>query len=233
MKPVEKSRLTPWLSIVAVLGSQLLAVIAIGSLMRVLPALAYYPQTPIGTFLISATGGIAAFLTVVLITRPTSVFDFLTRFKLQLSEDNIRYSFVVFGSILGCIGVFVARLELTNFAKEYVLTKPFIHANPWGKSLRAILLLAAPVVEEIVVRGFVYQSFRQCYSICSSVIAVLLLEIILHWSQMRSAIPVFILLATLQIILCLILEKTRNLWNCILFHCAYNGILVIASVLGF
>ena len=230
---VNKSVLRAWLSIVAVICSQLVAVAGILFLTWVFPTLASYWHTPSGTFFVYVIGACVALMFVILITRPKSVSEFLVRFKLQFSWSAISYSVIALGGILGCVGVLAAQLKLAHFAEKYTLTKPFIHERGLAGYLLPILMLTAPIYEEILLRGYVYQIFRKAYGVCLSVVAVVVLAIILHSEVIRASIWAFLLIFAVQSVLCLVLEKTNNLWNCILFHCVYNGTLIIAPKLGF
>lgn len=233
MVKLNRSALKAWLSIVAVICSQLIALAGIVFLTWVFPALASYWQTPSGTFSVFVIGACVALAFVILITRPKSVSEFLVRFKIQLSWSAISYSVIALGGFFGCVGVLVARLKLTHFAEKYTLTKPFINEHGIEKYLLPVLMLTGPIYEEILLRGYVYQRFRKDHGVRLSVIAVVILAIILHSEVIRASVWAFLLIFAVQAVLCLILEKTNNLSNCILFHCAYNGILIIAPKLGF
>jgi len=118
------------------------------------------------------------------------------------------------------------------FAEKYPLTKPFIHQPGPEKYLLVILLLVGPVFEEIIMRGFLYRAFRESYGIILSVSTMVLVTTLTHWGVMTASLWMFLLLAVLQAILCLILEKTRNLWNCIACHFVYNATVTSAWLMG-
>jgi membrane protease YdiL (CAAX protease family) len=225
--------LKAWLSIVWVIGSQLVALAGIVFITWVFPTLAAYWQTPAGTFSVFVIGACVALVFVILITRPKSVSEFLVRFKFQLSWTAISYSVIALGSIFGCVGILVARLDLTHFAEKYALTKPFIHEHGLAQYLLPLLMLTGPIYEEIVLRGYVYQTFRKEHGVCLSVVAVVVVALVLHSPVIRVSIWAFLLIVAVQSVSCLVLEKTNNLWNCILFHCVYNGMLIIGPKLGF
>ena len=90
-----------------------------------------------------------------------------------------------------------------------------------------ILLLVAPVFEEIIMRGFLYRVFRESYGITLSVGIIALLGTIAHPGLVTASVWMFLLVAFMQVIICLILEKTRNLWNCIAFHIGYNATVAL------
>ena len=170
---------------------------------------------------------------VILITRPKSVSEFVARFKLQFSWSAISYSVIALAGIFGCVGVLAARLGLARSAGKHALFTPFMREHGLAQYLLAILMLIVPIYEEIVLRGYVYQTFRKEHSVSKSVVAVVLLALILHYGVVSASTLAFLSIVAVQSVLCLVLEKTNNLWNCILFHGVYNGILITADKLGF
>ena len=224
--------LKPWICIAALFCSQLVALVVVVALWQFFPRFRYWEGTPLGTFFITAGGGLAAFLVVLLYAHPQSLPDVLALFEFQSIRQGISYFAVFAGVVLGLTGVFLARIELADFAEKYPLTKPFIHQPGPEKHLLTILLLVGPVFEEIIMRGFLYRALRESYGIALSISIMVLVATLTHWGVMMASPWVFLLLAVLEVILCLILEKTRNLWNCIVCHCVYNATLTSAWLMG-
>lgn len=224
--------LKPWLCIAALFGSQLVGLAVMVAFWQFFPRFRYWVGTPLGTFFIAAGGVLAAFLVVVLFAHPQSLLDVLDLFEFQSFRQGISYFAVVAGFVLGLTGVFLERMELPGFAEEYPLTKPFIHQPGPEKHLFTILVLVGPVFEEIIMRGFLYRAFRESYGIALSISIVVFAATLTHPGAMTASPWVFLLLAVVQVTLCLILERTRNLWNCIACHCAYNATLVGAWLIG-
>lgn len=75
-------------------------------------------------------------------------------------------------------------------------------------------------------RGFLYRAFRDRYGIAFSMLTVAMAATISHVGVATASLTIFFLLTVLQVILCLLLETTRNLWNCILCHVLYNATLI-------
>jgi membrane protease YdiL (CAAX protease family) len=222
----------PWLYIAALFGSQLVVLVVVVAFWGFFPRFRYWVGTPFGTFFITAAGGLAAFLIVVFVAHPQSLLDVLNLFEFQSIRQGISCFAVVAGFVLGLTGVFLARVELADFAEKYPLTKPFIHQPGPEKHLFTIILLVGPLFEEIIMRGFLYRAFREGYGIALSISIMVLVATLTHWGVVTTSPWVFLLLAVLQVILCLLFEKTRNLWNCIVCHCVYNATLTSAWLMG-
>jgi membrane protease YdiL (CAAX protease family) len=228
-----KSRtLRPWLYVVALFGSQLAVLIVVVAFWGFFPSFRYWVGTPLGTFCFVAAGGLSALLVVLLFAHPQTLLDVLDIFEFQSLRQGISYFPVIAGFVLGLTGVFLERVELAGFAEKYPLTKPFIHQPGPEKHLFTIILLVGPVFEEIIMRGFLYRVFRESYGIALSISIIVLVTTLTHWGVMTASPWVFLLLAALGATLCLILEKTRNLWNCIVCHCGYNATVVAAWLMG-
>ena len=224
--------LRPWLYIAALFGSQLIELVVLVALWEFSIRFRYWVGTPFGTFSIIALGGFAAFVVVIFFSHPRSLPDLLSLFELQSIRQGLSYFALVAGLVLGLAGVFLTRIEMPHFAENYPLTKPFIHQPGPEKYLLVILLLVGPVFEEIIMRGFLYRTFRESYGIALSVSSMVLVAMLTHWGVMTASPWMFLLLAVLQAILCLILEKTRNLWNCIACHFVYNATITSAWLMG-
>lgn len=86
-----------------------------------------------------------------------------------------------------------------------------------------ILFVVGAIIEEIIMRGFLYRAFRAAYGAILSVLAIVLVATLAHPGVMTASPRIFLLLGVLQVTLCVILEKTDNLWNCIACHVLYNA----------
>lgn len=221
-----------WVCLGALFGSQLVALVIVAIALEFSPKFRYWIETPYGQFFIFALSGLAALLVVLFFAHPQSPLDFLNLFELKSIREGISYFVVVVGFVFGIIGVFIAQAELVGFPEKFYLTRPFIHQAGLKKHLFTILLLVGPVFEEIIMRGFLYRAFRKSYGISLSIFIVVLVSTLTHRSVMIVSVWVFLFLTALHIILCLILEKTCNLWNCIICHITYNATLACAWLLG-
>ena len=86
-----------------------------------------------------------------------------------------------------------------------------------------IAILIGPIIEEVVTRGFLYGQLRQRLSIPKCIVLVLAFSLYFHW-EIVTTNPVFAFLLVMNgICLCAIREKTKSLWNCVLYHGVYNA----------
>lgn len=227
-----KRILKPWFYVAALVGSQLFILVPAVFLSRYFPDFIYWTASPFGTFSITVAGGGAAFLVVLLATCPQSTADFLRIFELNSIAKNISYSGIIAGFILGVTGVLIVQRGLVGFAEESPLTRPFIHQPGLKKHFFTILLIIGPLFEEIIMRGFLYRAFRKNYGISVSILIIIAVATLTHCNVMMTSIVIFLVLVILQIILCLLLEKTQNLWNPIICHVAYNSAVTVGWLIG-
>lgn len=224
-------RAYPWLALAAVLGSQIALLVAIVVFWTLFPKFGYWATGRLGTFSLTAAAGIAAFLVVVAFAQPKSLRGFLDTFDIASLHQGIsRYS-VASGGILGLIGVLLTSIGGPQLS-ERLLTRPFVHQPGPGKYLLTILLLVGPIFEEITMRGFLYRAFRSRYGISFSILTIVAVSAITHWGVTTRSLSISLLLAVLHVILCLLLEMTRNLWDCIICHILYNAVLITAWSIG-
>jgi membrane protease YdiL (CAAX protease family) len=88
------------------------------------------------------------------------------------------------------------------------------------------LIVFSPFSEETTLRGFLYPAFRRDAGRIGAMLVVLAVAVYFHWGLVSSDLSAFILLALGVGILCAIREFTGSAWNCVLFHCEFNAIVV-------
>jgi len=91
-------------------------------------------------------------------------------------------------------------------------------------SLVVSAFVLAPLVEEIVFRGFILQGLLKKFTPLISILISSLLFAFLHF-EFSSIIPLFII----GNILGWIYYKRNNLWDCLLFHAMNNGLALIVE----
>ena len=84
----------------------------------------------------------------------------------------------------------------------------------------ALAVIAAPVVEEIIFRGLVYQGLRKTLTPLGAALLSSVLFTIVHPGL---SAPCVFLLAMVNAVL---LERTGRLWPCMLVHAGYNAVVV-------
>jgi membrane protease YdiL (CAAX protease family) len=88
-------------------------------------------------------------------------------------------------------------------------------------------IIAGPFFEELVLRGFIYMSLRKAYGQWLSAIAVIMLQASFHWGPLSHSFVTSTCFLSGWAILCVIQERTRRVWNCVLAHSAFNAAAVL------
>ena len=89
-----------------------------------------------------------------------------------------------------------------------------------------LLIVVAPLAEEIFFRGFLYQAFRNSFGVLPGALLSALIFGAIHFEFFK-----LVQLAILGVILALLFEKTRSLWSPIMLH-AINNALAFAYLLS-
>ena len=85
-----------------------------------------------------------------------------------------------------------------------------------------LLIVVAPLAEELFFRGFIYQAFRNSFGIWPGAILSGLVFGGIHFELFK-----LVQLATLGVILALLFEKTQSLWPPIMLHAINNTLAFI------
>ena len=140
--------------------------------------------------------------------------------------------------VLGFLGVlgYCAAVPLTASASAFtqlitgetpVMTHPIIWMLAEAESTLMVVLLVvgacgvAPLFEEILFRGFLFQVLRERIGGTLSILVSSLIFAALHPSPF-TILPLF----SLACILCLLYARTGTLWPSILLHALHNGVSV-------
>jgi len=95
-----------------------------------------------------------------------------------------------------------------------------------------LALLVAPIVEELLFRGYVYPGVRGALGPGRAALAVSGLFTLMHTGETGLYLPALGGLLCLALLLAFIREATGNLVCCILCHLSYNGTLALLSAAG-
>jgi hypothetical protein len=85
-----------------------------------------------------------------------------------------------------------------------------------------LLIVVAPLAEEVFFRGFLYQAFRNSFGVLPGALLSALIFGAIHFEFFK-----LIQLAILGVILALLFEKTRSLWPPIILHGINNTLAYI------
>ena len=89
-----------------------------------------------------------------------------------------------------------------------------------------LLIVVAPLAEEIFFRGFLYQAFRNSFGVLPGALLSALIFGAIHFEFFK-----LVQLAILGLILALLFEKTKSLWPPIILH-ALNNTLAFAYLIS-
>lgn len=137
------------------------------------------------------------------------------------------------GYFIATVAVTMIALNFPGFDANQSQDVAFNHLNTANDMLIAFvgLVVLAPMVEEMLFRGYLFGKIRAVSNFWVSTIATSLVFGIAH-QQWNVGIDVFVL----SIFLCLLREKTGNVWAGMLLHGLKNSIaffyLFVAPILG-
>ena len=95
-----------------------------------------------------------------------------------------------------------------------------------------LALLVAPLVEELLFRGYVYPGVRGAVGPAGAALSVSAAFALMHAGEAGLYLPAIGGVMALALLLAWIRESTGNLVCCILCHLAYNGTLALLSAGG-
>jgi membrane protease YdiL (CAAX protease family) len=178
--------------------------------------------------------GVSLLLTLVSSLSVLLLLYYLLKRRGQSFKDlgfksfKIKDCLWIFLGLVMYFGALIVTLTILSlipsFDAEQTQTIGYQGAAGWQLILVFIgLVTLPPITEEMLFRGFLYRGLSSKWpKIISALIASALFALV-HF-QWNVGVDVFIL----SLILILILEKTKNLWSCIILHALKNGIAFLA-----
>ena len=194
------------------------------SISRTSPTSASWLGSPLATLALRAFRAAWWVLVVFLFTRPLSVRGFLRSSGLASPPSLFGWFAAWLGVTIGLFTLYCVTSGLipqNQTSAHYYTAGGFI----WWSYAASLVLLTA-FYEETVTRGFLYRAFRGNYGIVPSTVCVLLFVGYFHWGLAAQPLS-FVLLLVGAVFLCMIREWTGSVWNCILFHAAYNAAVTL------
>ncbi|MDH4247355.1 MAG: CPBP family intramembrane metalloprotease [Deltaproteobacteria bacterium] len=146
------------------------------------------------------------------------------------------------GQVLGWLGLgmgmqVLARVWVILAPPPLTLDFPLVHYLELGPGAVAFLLvmvvLMAPVLEEVLFRGLLFPALRRRMSFWPAALLVTVLFTALHSVQFLAYLPALAGIAALGLLLAWQRERTGSLWPSILLHTGFNllGILPLLLLL--
>jgi membrane protease YdiL (CAAX protease family) len=118
--------------------------------------------------------------------------------------------------------------ELTGCPEQQNVVESMAKGTPEVKAVIACMaVLVAPITEECLFRGFIYNILKNKSGAISAAIASSIL-----FSAVHTSLAQFIPLTLFALVQCYLYEKSRSLALPIIFHMLFNGVstLVILSL---
>ena len=126
------------------------------------------------------------------------------------------FSYLAFSAILTALFSIFPWFNLTE-------NQPLLYStliSPSGKTLAALaLVVAGPILEEVIYRGLIYGKLRKNHSLITSILTVSILFGFLH-GQWNVGVDVF----ALSVVACLMRETTGTIYAGIILHILKNAI---------
>lgn len=162
----------------------------------------------------------------------TLIFVFLidkNKTKIIISKHWLRDT--VIGAGLGTIWIGSAILLLSLLNTLHVSGSADVSLFV----IYAVALFANTVMQELLVRGYLFSYLKQKHSIIVAVVATTILFTLMHGGAFESGIVAVLNVLTTSILLSLLLIATGGLWAPILMHFVWNfigGLILNAVSLG-
>jgi membrane protease YdiL (CAAX protease family) len=195
------------------------------SISRTSPASASWLGSPLATVALRIFRAAWWVLVVFLFTRPRSVPEFLRRSGLSLPPSFIGWFAAWLGVCIGWLNLYFINKGWTP--QSQISSSYYADGGVAWWSYAACTVLLAPFYEETVMRGFLYRAFRETYSLLLSALFVICVVGYFHWGLLSRPLS-FACIVMGAVLLCAIREWTASLWNCILFHAAYNATVTLS-----
>jgi len=172
---------------------------------------------------------------------PINVIAFAVTMLVGLALGGLRWSEVVrltsfrgvllLPMVIAVVGFGILASELDNVSQFLVPMPDFIaellgDVFSGGLGMVIVLVVVAPLTEELLFRGLILRGFMQRYGTVAAVLLSTLLFALIHVNpyQFASAILGGVFLAWLFV-------RTRSLWPCIIAHALFNGHLIVLPML--
>jgi membrane protease YdiL (CAAX protease family) len=229
-----------WVTLGAFFGSQLAAGLLIGLAI----ALSGKKTTDATKFLSDSTAGQFIFILLVELLTLGILFWFIRRRKISRSEiglgrgpkfSDIGYALLFFLVYFVLLAVILAAVSAVapdiNLKQEQQIG---FEAAGGGSSLILVfisLVILPPIVEEIMIRGFLYSGLRRKSSRFPAAVIASLIFGVAHLQLGSGAPPLYVAAIdtfVLSMVLISLRERTGSIWSGMLVHALKNGVAFTA-----
>lgn len=183
------------------------------------------PEPPATPANVRALLVVQSFFYAVILLYVAAVVSFLHRlpFWQGLCWRRANAGFFVFAGVALSVAVQLLSLPQT---RELPIERLFRSAES-AYLLAAFGILVAPLVEEIIFRGFVFRAFERDWGLRAAIWITALLFALIHVPQLRGGIPQMLAIFAVGLTLSWVRGRTGSLAAAYFVHLGYNGSLFV------
>jgi membrane protease YdiL (CAAX protease family) len=210
-----------WFCVLVLVVLQFTMLLGLRIAARSSPAFDHWWEAPLGTGIIYIIQDALWLFVAFWFSRVQAVRDFL-------QPSGLRRGVSVLGWCAAWLAIAIAFID--GYGASRGLTASSRRHQPLGYGAFSLAwyyftlssVVIAPFCEEVVTRGFLFRALRGRYSFLVTTIIIICFSAYFHRSSgLRSAFTLGCL-TSLWVLLCIVRERTRSLWNCLLCHAVYN-----------
>lgn len=233
----------PWWALVFALLAYYGSQFAAGLLLTIYPGLKHWSNAQATDWLNNSVAAQFAFILLAEAFVVAAVYYFLKRYKagwpaiglkrprwrdLAYGLSAVLPYYLLYLLTVGVISHFVTGLNV-NQQQNIGFTN--VHGSTQLALTFISLVVLPPLAEEILVRGFLYSSFKKALPLVWAVIATSAIFAAAHLPEGGAAGPLYIAALdtfVLSLVLIYLREKTGSLWASITLHAIKNGVAFFA-----
>ena len=168
-----------------------------------------------------------AFIIIIFLARKEKFFNYIGFRKIKVTDAILILGLGVFVSILitGLLDLAIMYFPLGEQMKEFEkLMKPLV--NSGFIPIILAVSVSAPIFEEIVFRGIIFNDFKKAFPVWLAILTQALLFGLFHGNLIQG-----IYATMLGVILGVVYYKYKSIWAVILLHFAYNTASILLDQL--
>lgn len=233
----------PWLGVLFIVFVYYASQIFAGILISIYPELRHWSQGQALDWLNESVGAQFVFILLAEAASIGALYLFLKHYKLGFSSIGLkkpRWNDVGLGLLavpvyflfylltVGVVSHFVPSLDINQ--EQQIGFDNVYGALPLLMTFVSLVILP-PLVEEIMVRGFLYSTLKKALPTVVAVVATSLIFASAHLPEGGAAGPLYIAALdtfVLSLVLIYLREKTGSLWASITLHACKNGVAFLA-----
>jgi membrane protease YdiL (CAAX protease family) len=190
------------------------------------PFVRYWTREPQGVF-VSILLPLLLGVVIIAAMERAKISNLATVFSLNPSLCEIRFRWIGLGILIA----YLTTLRPRSWGGgEHIIHDAVLQGSSEGGLLYIVgVAVLSPIFEEAILRGYLYRAFRDSYGRLIGTLLVAAISVVLHFNAVRGSFFAAYFYAGLAVLICYILDSRGNLMDCIVFHTAYNIILIFRN----